>query len=89
MDEMKPYEVTPLLEGLKYTDRNQWEQTRLRMCGLANMFSKEKLNLTDIMKFPWEDGFEGGEHNTEMSNEDRMRLHERAKKLALNLKIND
>lgn len=51
---MQGYEIEPIIEGLQYTDRNAWEQTRLKVYSTASMFSKKKLKLHDIMSFPWE-----------------------------------
>lgn len=82
MDVMQPYELHVVKEAIAYTDRNSWEQTRLRMYGLASMFSKKELSLQDIMKFPWEED----DGTKEMSNADRDRLKARAEAMARNMK---
>jgi len=87
LDQMQDYEVPLLLDGLKYLDRNQWEQSRLHYALLVNMFSKEKHSAMELIPMPWDDGYkEHEEHETEMSNEDRDRLQERAEKLARMIK---
>lgn len=80
MDKMEEWEIRPICSGLQYTDRNSWEQTRLRIYSLACMFSKQQRDVSDIMKFPWEK--EEIEKNTEISNNDIKRLKERAAEMA-------
>ena len=77
MSDLQDFEVELLYENLKYTDRPSWEQTRLLAFILAQVNSKKRLEMTDIMSFPWEENYE--EKNIEMSNEDRDRLREKAK----------
>ena len=84
---MQDYEVPLLLNELKYLDRNQWEQSRLHMATLVNMFSKEKKTIHDLMPMPWDEEGEE-EHMTEMSNADRDRLHARANEMAKMIKEN-
>jgi len=81
---MQGYEVDPVLEGLQYTDRNQWEQTRLRIYATASMFSKQKMGVQDIMTFPWET--DTTEPDTNMTNTDKERLAKRAEEIAKSLK---
>lgn len=77
MSDLQDFEVELLYENLKYADRPSWEQTRLISFILAQVNSKKHLEMTDIMSFPWDDNYE--EKNTEMTNEDRDRLREKAK----------
>jgi len=77
MSELQDFEVELLYENLKYADRPSWEQNRLLAFILAQVNSKKHLEMTDIMSFPWDDNYE--EKNTEMTNEDRDRLREKAK----------
>lgn len=74
---MEEWEVYNFYDSLKYCNRSEWEQTRLLAFILAQVNSKKKLEMTDIMSFPWEENYE--EKNIEMSNEDRDRLREKAK----------
>ena len=76
MSDLQDFEVELLYENLKYADRPSWEQTRLLAFILAQVNSKKKLEMTDIMSFPWEDNYE--EKNIEMSNEDRDKLRAKA-----------
>ena len=77
MSDLQNFEVELLYENLKYADRPSWEQNRLLAFILAQVNSKKKLEMTDIMSFPWDENYE--EKNIEMSNEDRDRLREKAK----------
>ena len=54
-DRLQPYELAVLIDGLPYLDRNEWEQTRIRVFSTASMFSKHKPQLTDIMQFAWDE----------------------------------
>lgn len=76
MSDLQDFEVELLYENLKYADRPSWEQTRLLAFILAQVNSKKKLEMTDIMSFPWEENYE--EKNIEMSNEDRDKLRAKA-----------
>ena len=84
LDRLEEWELVPILSGLQYTDRNSWEQTRLRIYTLSSMFSKQQRALQDIMTFPWEGITE--EHTTEMSDDDRIRLKARAEAIAKTMK---
>ena len=76
MSDLQDFEVELLYENLKYADRPSWEQTRLLAFILAQVNSKKKLEITDIMSFPWDENYE--EKNIEMSNEDRDKLRAKA-----------
>ena len=76
MSDLQDFEVELLYENLKYADRPSWEQTRLLAFILAQVNSKKKLEITEILSFPWEENYE--EKNIEMSNEDRDKLRAQA-----------
>ncbi len=77
MSDLQNFEVELLYENLKYADRPSWEQTRLLAFILAQVNSKKKLEITEILSFPWERAEDI--HDIEMTNEDRDRLREKAK----------
>ena len=77
MSDLQDFEVELLYENLKYADRPSWEQTRLLAFILAQVNSKKKLEMTDIMYFPWDRPEDI--HDIEMTNEQRDRLKEKAK----------
>lgn len=43
-----------ILRNLQYTDRNLWETTRFKAFSTISMFSKNKMKMTDLIKFPWD-----------------------------------
>lgn len=77
MDKLQWYELSNLVEGIPYLDRNGWEQTRAELYTLTSMFAKEKMKPIDVMRFAWE-GEVPEEKNT-ITNEDLSRLKEQAK----------
>lgn len=81
MDELQSWEVNELFESLNYADCASWEQTRWLMYVVAQVNSKKKLKLQDIMNFPWD----RQQTQTTISNEDIKRLKERAMKFEKDL----
>ena len=80
MDECTMWEVIDLIEGIKWMDRNTWEQTRLQSYLTVQVNSKNKLTPSDLIHFPWDEGIDNTDHDTEISNEDIQRLKELGKK---------
>lgn len=83
LDRMQPYELTNIIEALPYIDRNQWEQTRLKIFSTASMFSKSNLTVTDIMRFKWDE--ENDEPKQDITQTDIDRLKQQAKLFEKNL----
>ena len=77
LNELQPWEITNIIEAIPYADRNQWEQTRLKIFSTASMFSKNQLTVTDIMRFKWDE--EQGEPQTDITQTDIDRLKQQAK----------
>lgn len=80
-DVMQPYEVANMIDCIPYTDRPQWEMTRLKIFSTASMFSKGSLTVRDIMCFPWEseDEAEDEKPTQEITGGEIERLKEQAK----------
>lgn len=76
---MRFYEINDILENIQYLDRNSWEQARLNVYATAQTHSKKELEITDILKFPWDK--EQQHHSTEMSNEEKERLQRKAEEM--------
>ena len=76
MDKMEEWEVYNFYDSLKYANRSEWEQTRLLMYVIAQVNSKKKIDIKEIMSFPWEDDYE--ESSKEYNEEDRNRLRQKA-----------
>ncbi len=60
-----------------YRHKEDWEQARLISYLIAQVNSKKKLKVTDIVKFPWES--ETDKDDTYISEEDIKMLSEKAK----------
>ena len=54
MDKMQPYELPILLSKMNLSVKWDLEMTRHLMYIIAQVNSKRKLKLTDIMKFDWD-----------------------------------
>lgn len=54
MDEMRPYELRPILKKANMTVRNDWEIARQIMYVTAQSHSAKRLKPTSIMQFPWD-----------------------------------
>lgn len=57
LDSMEMYELSSLLSYIYIQTKEQWEMTRLIAYITAQCNSTKKLKPTDIIKFPWEEGF--------------------------------
>jgi len=79
MDEMEMYEVGCLMSHLYLVSKDSWEQVRFVGYIGAQTHSTQKMSVSDIMTFPWEG--DGGKKETSMSNADKRRLEEKAKRL--------
>ena len=70
------YELEPLISNIHKKNKESWEQTRLLAYITAQVYSKKKLQPTDIISFSWDEDSTGV---TTISNEDVQRLKEKAK----------
>lgn len=80
---MEEYEVQDIISNLEYYERPEWERTRFQSYCNIQKSSSKKLQLTDLIKFPWEkedDNTEQINGNSEpLTQEDIARLKEQAK----------
>lgn len=79
MDEMRMYEIGCLMPFLYLASKDSWEQARLVGYIGAQTHSTKRMNISDIMTFPWEKEY--AERDTSMSNADKHRLEEKARLL--------
>lgn len=77
LDEMQMYEVNAAVKYQWYSYKESWEQARLIGYITAQVNSKKRLKLEDVIKFPW-DGKETEQEQT-ISKEDIERLNKLAK----------
>ena len=51
---MKFYEIEALIENQWMKDKESWEQTRLQAYITAQVNSTKKIEMSDLLTFPWE-----------------------------------
>jgi hypothetical protein len=76
MDKMQPWEVAEFANVIEYNNAAGWEQARSIMYMIAQVNSKKKLSIKDIIKLPWDS--EGGKSNIEITNEEIEMLKKKA-----------
>lgn len=54
LDKMKFYEIEALIENLWMKNKESWEQTRVQAYITAQTQSTKKIDMNDMMSFPWE-----------------------------------
>lgn len=86
LDEMQMYELQPLIDNIYLKNRESWEQTRLLGYIIAQGHSTQRITMTDILKFPWDENEKNDAENTDISNEDVERLRMEANKYLNNKK---
>jgi hypothetical protein len=74
MDKMQDWELVDIYENLGYANANLWEMTRWIMFVNAQVNTKKKLKLDDILRFPWD----GDTKSSKMTEADITRLKQMA-----------
>lgn len=54
LDRMEFYEIEALMENMWMKDKESWEQTRIQAYITAQVNSTKKIEMTDLLTFPWE-----------------------------------
>lgn len=84
---MTEYELYILYDNLEYSDFNNKEMSRIISYIIAQTQSRRKLSPTDIMQFPWDEGYKKGkaEHkvDTEADIERAKRFRDKFEKILL------
>ena len=57
MDDMKFYELSPILKNMNVSVKNDWEIARQLSYIIAQSQSTKKIKPSDIMQFPWDEGY--------------------------------
>lgn len=83
LDEMQWYEVNGLMKYEYYAKKDEWEETRLLSYIIAQVNSRKKLKIDDIMSFHWEND----QDKTVTSKEEFERLRNKAKEYIKKCKI--
>lgn len=79
LDKMEMYEAGALLRYQHYTNSEDWEQARLIAYMTAQVNSKNRLEVTDIIEFPWEK--ERKSEDNRMTKEQLQHLREEAQNI--------
>lgn len=87
-DKMQMYELEVILDNLQLRHKQNWEQTRLLAYIIAQSNSTKKINITDVIKFSWDNAKD--ETIDIMTDEDKDRLKKKSDEIIkeLNTKIN-
>lgn len=81
LDRMKFYEIEALIENLWMKNKESWEQTRVQAYITAQTQSTKKIDMNDIMSFPWEKKVEKVEDTPEDIEMMRKEMKEMESKL--------
>lgn len=77
LEKMRPHEVIEHLGGLKYRDREGWEQARMIAYLIAQVNSRKELSPREVMPLPWDEKVEV----QEITDEDLERLAKKAEEI--------
>lgn len=76
MDKLEDWETIEIVNYIQYAYAPQWEMTRMILSCYAD--HKKVKKLTDIIEFPWDEGYVKKEVKKTISNEDIQRLRDKA-----------
>lgn len=57
MEDMKYYELKPIIAKLNVSVKNDWEIARQICYSVTQSQSTKKIKPSDIMQFPWDNGY--------------------------------
>lgn len=81
---MQEYEVVTILENLQFTNKNEWEISRLMAFINAKCQGVKQIHKpSDLFVLPWEKDLK---LDVEISNEDKLRLENKSKEIINKLK---
>ena len=84
MEKLEEWECIEIYNNLRYSDRNLVECTRLIAYFSSMPFCKEKIEISEFMKLPWDEGY-SGERNTEISDAQIKKIKQRANNISKKL----
>lgn len=76
LEDMQMYEAQVAMKYGYYANKDLWEANRLTAYITAQVNSRKKLNVTDLVTFPWEEDIKNTD--TSISKEDIERLQKQA-----------
>ena len=74
MDDMRFYELSPILKNLNVSVKNDWEIARQISYIIAQSQSTKKIKPSDIMQFPWDEGYKNRKKDVKITKELRDRM---------------
>ena len=78
---MEFYEIRAIMKYQHYAHKDEWEQARFISYLIAQVNSKNKLKLKDIIEFEWDKDID--EMSNSVSNEEIAKLRKEAQNVAL------
>lgn len=86
LDRMQMYEVKTLLKYSYFSSKNNWEQARFIAYIIAASNSTKKIEMKDLIEFPWESEKPINESPAEITKQDFERLKQKAEQYLKNKK---
>jgi len=87
MDEMQYYELEIMMDNVKYSNKETWEQTRMLMYSVLSPYLKDKhAKPKDIFPLMTDDDYKEVYEEPKPTKEDFYRLSDMSKRLAKELK---
>ena len=80
LDRMKFYEIEALIENLWMKNKESWEQTRVQAYITAQTQSTKKIDMNDMMSFPWEKKVEDTPEDIEMMRKEMKEMESKLNK---------
>lgn len=80
MSQLEEWETVELYDTLRYSDRNLMESARLVAYFASLPYMKDKVEISEFMKLPWDEG-SVNELETEISNDEINMLKQKANKM--------
>lgn len=77
MSQLEEWECIEIYDTLRYSDRNLMESARLVAYFASLPYMKEKVEISEFMKLPWDEG-SVNELETEISNDEINMLKQKA-----------
>lgn len=77
MTQLEEWECIEIYDTLRYSDRNLMESARLVAYFASLPYMKEKVEISEFMKLPWDEG-SVNELETEISNDEINMLKQKA-----------
>ena len=85
MEKLEEWECIEIYNNLRYSDRNLLECTRLISYFSTMPFCKEKVEISEFMKLPWDEGYGADYSDIEISDAQIKKIKQRANNISKKL----